>query len=215
MILKYYGHSFFTLITEQGGIIAADPYGDFYQYPKRQLKADVCTVSHHHHDHDGLGSFASRPLVIDTPGVHTLADGVKAIGLPFVHDHHGGARRGGNILFVFELEGLRIAHCGDLGQVPDEALQKALGRLDVLLVPVGGYYTIGAAEAVETMKLLKPTVTVPMHYRTPYDPEMPIETAEGFLKLTKAEDATPASLLRLTAKDIDQRGGVTPMAIVP
>lgn len=54
MILKYYGHSFFTLTLESGLVIAFDPYGDFYAYPKRQVRADVCLISHHHHDHDGL-----------------------------------------------------------------------------------------------------------------------------------------------------------------
>ena len=80
MILKYYGHSFFTLTLENGSVIAFDPYGTLYEYPRRLLRADVCLISHHHYDHDGLSCLEAGAEVIDTPGEHKLACGASVVG---------------------------------------------------------------------------------------------------------------------------------------
>ena len=81
MILRYYGHAFFSLTLENGTVIAFDPYGAFYDYPQRSIKADLCLVSHHHHDHDGLSCLQPGAVVIDQPGVHAPADGVIVRGI--------------------------------------------------------------------------------------------------------------------------------------
>lgn len=213
MILKYLGHSFFTLTTEKGVTVATDPYGRLERYPERRAKTDVCTVSHHHFDHDGLECVTGNPLVIDQPGVYQPLPGLRVMGVPTWHDHHDGARRGGNVIFVFEAEGLRIAHCGDLGHLPTPEQVKALGALDVLLLPVGGTFTLDAKEAMETMRLLRPKVTIPMHYHTAYS-DMNIASAEGFLKLAGVQPV-PVPLLRLTAADMSERDGVIVMDILP
>ena len=147
MLLEYWGHSFFTVTTEKGTVVAFDPYGEFYDYPKRRIAANVCVVSHHHHDHDGVSSLTGEYKLIDTAGKVQPAPDVRLTGIPCCHDHHGGAHRGQNLMFVLESEGLRIAHLGDLGHIPTPAQVRELGRLDVLLLPVGGFYTIAAAEA--------------------------------------------------------------------
>ena len=215
MLLQYYGHSLFTLTTERGETLATDPYGDLYQYPKRRLRAQLCTVSHHHFDHDDLGAFESKPLVLDTPGAYTSPQGVKLTGVPTWHDHHQGAHRGPNLVFVLEAEGLRVVHCGDLGHVPTREQARAIGKPDVLLLPVGGNYTINGQEALETVRLLKPRVFIPMHYRTAYNPEMAVEPLSSFLALTEGPAPAPAALLRLTAQDISQREGLMVMEILP
>lgn len=215
MLLQYWGHSFFTLTTEKGTVLATDPYGDFYQYPKRRVPADVCTVSHHHHDHDGLSCLTGAPKVIDYEGKVRPAEEIRVTGIPSFHDHHGGARRGENLLFVIETEKLRVAHLGDLGHVPTDFQIRELGRVDVLLLPVGGYYTIDAREAEQTRRLLSPRLTVPMHYRTAYDPDMPVAGVEDFLREAGAPDAERVSCLRLTAADLAQRPPVLVMDIEP
>ena len=214
MILKYYGHSFFSLTLENGSVIAFDPYGTFYEYPRRLLRADVCLISHHHYDHDGLSCLEPGAQVIDAPGAHELACGASVLGVPTFHDGQGGAQRGKNTFFIVEAEALRVGHAGDLGHLPTRAQIVQIGRLDLLLLPVGGYYTIDAAQAMEVRGLLRPAVTVPMHYRTRYDPEMNIAPLEDFLSLCGAEDAQ-MPLLRAVKAEMTERPPVVTLAIQP
>ena len=214
MILKYFGHSFFTITLENGSVIAMDPYGSFYDFPKRNVKADVCLVSHHHHDHDGLSCLQEGAMVIDAAGTHKLECGAVVKGVSAWHDEKKGELRGSNTVYVVEAEGLRIGHAGDLGHIPTEQQLKQIGHLDVLLLPVGGYYTIDAAAALEVCRRLQPRMVIPMHYRTKYDPEMPIAEVGEFLKLIKAED-TQMPLIRLTQADMSERPRVTTLAIQP
>jgi len=211
MILKYMGHAFFTMTLENGTEIAFDPYGSFYSFPKRRVKADICLVSHHHHDHDGLELIEDGAQVIDAAGTHRLS-GLTIHGVSTWHDEVQGAKRGPNTFFVVEAEGLRIGHAGDLGHVPDAKQLKQIGRLDVLLLPVGGYYTIDPETALEVRNLLQPTVMIPMHYRTKYDEDMPIASLADFLALAKAED-TQMPLVRIVKKDVLERPQVITLAI--
>ena len=107
-----------------------------------------------------------------------------------------------------------MGHAGDLGHLPTRAQAAQIGRLDLLLLPVGGYYTIDAAQAMEVRRLLQPAVTVPMHYRTQYDPEMNIAPLADFLSLCGAEDAQ-MPLLRVAKADISQRPPVVTLAVQP
>ncbi|MEG0995875.1 MAG: MBL fold metallo-hydrolase [Clostridia bacterium] len=203
MILKHMGHSFFLLTSENGTVIAMDPYGDFYQYPPRHERADLCLISHHHHDHDSLQSLAGEPQIIDAAGRYATASGVRATGILTYHDDQNGALRGKNTFFVLEVDGLRVAHAGDLGHMPTPAQAKEIGKLDLLLLPVGGYYTINAKTALDVQKLLAPKVTIPMHYRTCYNPDMPIAPLAEYLALTGVHPQ-PMPLLRVTQADISE-----------
>lgn len=211
MILKYLGHSFFTLTLEDGTVIATDPYGDFYNYPKRLVKADICTVSHHHHDHDGMQCIEPGAKVVDQAGVHRM-ENATFTGVRTCHDEKNGALRGENVFFVIEAEGLRVGHAGDLGHMPTRKQAEQIGALDILLLPVGGYYTIDAKTAQDVRSALRPKVTIPMHYRTAYDEEMPIAPLSDFLSLCGAEDAQ-APLLRVVRQDISERPEVMTMAV--
>lgn len=211
MILKYLGHAFFQMTLESGTVIAFDPYGSFYSFPKRSIQADICLVSHHHHDHDGMECIQPGAQVIDSPGTHK-AGGAVITGISTWHDEKQGALRGPNTFYVVEAEGLRIGHAGDLGHVPDAKQLKQIGRLDVLMIPVGGYYTIDAPTALEVCRLLQPITVVPMHYRTPYDEEMPTTDLKTFLSLAKAED-TQMPLVRITKPDVLERPPVITLAI--
>lgn len=211
MILKYYGHSFFTLTLENGLVIAFDPYGDFYDYPRRQVRADVCLISHHHHDHDGLSCLLPGAQIIDQPGRHKLP-GAVVTGVPTWHDEKQGALRGPNTFFTVEAEGLRIGHAGDLGHALEENTLRMIGHLHLVMMPVGGFYTVDAKTAAENVQRLSADVTVPMHYKTDYDPEMPIQPVESYLKLTGAAD-TQLPLLRITAGDIAERPPVLTLCV--
>lgn len=214
MILKYYGHAFFTMTLENGNVIAFDPYGDFYDYPRRSVKADVCLMSHHHHDHDGISSLQPGAVCIDQPGTHKPAEGLTVRGVSTWHDEAKGTKRGANVFFVVESEGLRVGHAGDLGHLPDAKQLAQIGHLDVLMLPVGGYYTIDSAKAVEVCRLLSPTVVIPMHYRTHYDMEMPISGVDEFLSRVKAQD-TQMPLIRLAKADVNERPAVVTLQILP
>jgi L-ascorbate metabolism protein UlaG (beta-lactamase superfamily) len=212
MILRYYGHSLFTMALECGVTLLTDPYGDFFDYPKRQLKADIVTISHHHHDHDALSMVAGRAVVLDQPGQFTPAPGLGVTGVPGWHDAHNGEQRGGNLMFVIETEGLRIIHMGDIGHRLTDRQCLQLGTPDLLLIPVGGNYTIDAQTAAETVNRLHPRVTIPMHYQTEYDRQMPIQTEAPFLQLMGMQPV-PVSVARFTAGDLCEREPVMRMSV--
>lgn len=214
MILEYLGHASFRMETEQGAVIVTDPYGSFYSFPARSLPADICTVSHDHHDHNAVDTVTGCPQIIRKEGKYRPADDVKITAIPTWHDEEQGAKRGPNLVFVYEVEGMRIVHCGDLGHVPTKEQAKLIGKPDVLLLPVGGFYTIDPKQAMETMELLRPTLTIPMHYRTAFNEDMPIQPLATFLQLTGAAD-TLHPMLRLTQKDMTQRDAVMAMEILP
>ncbi len=210
MIIEYYGHDLFTLTLESGAVIATDPYSGLYQYPERSLRADVCTVTHHHYDHDSVQILQGSPVILDSPGPHRPLGGVTVTGFPCFHDEVEGKKRGENLIFVIEAEDLRVAHLGDLGHPLSADQVRALGPLDVLFLPVGGYYTIDAPTAFALMQALRPTVTIPMHYRTRFNPDMPIQPLAPFLALCGVSPE-PMALCRITAEDISERPGVLVM----
>jgi L-ascorbate metabolism protein UlaG (beta-lactamase superfamily) len=168
--LKWLGHSAFQLTAADGTSVITDPYvpGSFsgaIGYRPIRETADAVTVSHHHHDHDGVSHLSGKPKVFEGKGTFK-AGSVGIIGFETFHDTSEGAGRGRNTVFVFEADGLRICHCGDLGHVLTAEQAAAIGKVDVLLVPVGGTFTVDAAAAHEVAEQLAARVTVPMHYKT-------------------------------------------------
>ena len=165
MQLTWYGHSCFLVESENGVRVLMDPCDPETGYDVRDVPADIVTVSHAHHDHNYIRAAAGEPVVIDTPGVHK-EKGLRVSGFRTYHDVQGGRLRGDNLLFLVEMDGIRLLHLGDLGHEPDPALVEAIGAVDVLLCPVGGVYTIDAEAARRVAAALRPQVFVPMHYMT-------------------------------------------------
>lgn len=155
-MITWFGHSCFQ-VEMAGSSIVLDPYGVGAVPGLRlpDLNADTVHISHEHTDHNA----AQRVLCTGRP-LNFVAREV-----PGDHDHHDGARRGKNKILVMEGEGLRIVHMGDQGRLLTQEQIDAIGKPDLLMLPVGGYYTINADEAHQIMEQLQPTVTVPMHYR--------------------------------------------------
>ena len=183
MILRYYGHALFTITLDSGITILTDPYGRFCRYPRRSLDADIVTISHHHYDHDSMEIVRGKPIVLDESGFYTPVRGITVTGTPTFHDDSNGEDRGKNIVFSIAAEGLRIVHMGDIGHLPDRLQQCAIGKVDILLIPVGGTFTLDAEEAVQCVELLKPKVTIPMHYQTRFSMDLGVEPETEFMRL--------------------------------
>lgn len=166
MMIRWLGHACFYCEGE-GVRLLTDPFDPQVGYPLPDVEADLVTVSHDHYDHNAVSVLRGHPEVLRSPGVHRFR-GLKVEGFPVFHDEAGGALRGRNTIFVWEMDGLRLCHLGDLGHLLDEATVKGIGRVDVLMVPVGGVYTIDAAGALKVVEQLQPRLILPMHYRTPH-----------------------------------------------
>jgi len=178
MKISWLGHACFLIETAQK--IITDPFDQQLGYPAPKAAADLVTVSHQHFDHNAVRTVPGKPRVIQDAGEHS-ADGVTITGIRSFHDQNRGAQRGENIIFIIEAEGIRVCHLGDLGHPLDRDTRAKIGKVDVLLAPVGGYYTINAAEAKEVVEQLNPGYAVPMHYKTKYL-NLPIAPADDFLK---------------------------------
>ena len=167
MKIQWLGHSCFLLETSQGTKIITDPYepgsyGGAIGYGEIKEIPDIVTVSHKHFDHAYTKGF-SNAKIIESLGLHKVKD-IEIEGLPSYHDENKGAQRGENIIFIFRADGISVAHFGDLGHIPYE-LEK-LNNLNVILLPVGGTFTIGWQEATQLVSFITPNITIPMHYKT-------------------------------------------------
>lgn len=202
MLITCLGHAKFLLELDGGMRVVTDPYDASTGYPVRPLQADAVLISHAHHDHSALETVDGYTSVIDRPGRHTLTSDVTVTAIEACHDDCGGARRGKTLLFVVEAEGLRVAHLGDLGHLPTEEQTALLKGVDVLMLPVGGFYTIDAAQAKKVCELLQPRVILPMHYRTQYNADWPIAPVETFTALLD-ENAEELDILRVTKRDME------------
>lgn len=212
MLIEYFGHSMLRLTLAHGATLVTDPYWELYDYPKRRLSADFCTISHHHYDHDGIQALCGTSLAMDTEGVFTPKPGLTITGIPTFHDEAAGAKRGNNLVFLIEGDGLRIVHLGDLGHILTPKQVEAIGVPDVLFVPVGGHYTIDAATALQVIAQLQPRVALPIHYHTQASGGLDIAPLASFLALLPTAPPPPMPMVRLTLQDISQRPPILVMA---
>ncbi len=166
MKIRWYGHSCFMLEDGNGVRILTDPYGSHIGYELPELRADGVTISHEHSDHNNISPVISNTTIIRSPGEYEIK-GVRIIGIETDHDSVGGAIRDKNTMFIYEMDGMRVLHCGDLGVIPPQEIIDAVGHIDVMMVPIGAIYTIDDLEARELANIIKPKVVIPMHYKTP------------------------------------------------
>lgn len=177
--LQWFGHAYF-LISDQIKI-AIDPFKDLEGYPNPQVSAEVVLVTHEHFDHNKTEVVSGHPQIIRGFGQRSVK-GIEFTGVKTYHDESKGSKRGENTIFVFELDGIRFAHCGDLGHLLSDQQVKEIGRVDVLMIPVGGYYTIDARQAWTNVEKIKPKIVIPMHYKQPFmGKNFPIEKVDVFL----------------------------------
>ncbi|MBQ1893376.1 MAG: MBL fold metallo-hydrolase [Clostridia bacterium] len=166
MKIRWYGHSCFLLTSENGDSVLTDPFAPEVGARLHDIECGAVTVSHGHFDHCYTAAAAGKPVVIDGAGEYDVG-GIHIIGFPAFHDKEQGAKRGTVMMYLFEIDGIRLLHAGDVGdQLTKEQLSE-IGVVDVLLVPIGGKYTLDYMEAREFANSLKPSVVIPMHYKTP------------------------------------------------
>lgn len=185
MKLKYIAHSCFKLTYNDGTVLITDPYDETVPYPPCNEKCDAALVSHDHFDHNHVQSLNGHFETIVSAGSFHV-NNLKITATQSFHDPEQGALRGKNLLFRIDGEGLSIAHIGDLGHMPNDHQREVLSDLDVLLLPVGGYFTIDTAQAEQLIRDLKPRVAIAMHYKTPAIADWPISTEEQFERDTNA-----------------------------
>ncbi|WP_054693506.1 MBL fold metallo-hydrolase [Syntrophomonas palmitatica] len=166
MQIRWLGHASF-LITAGDIRIITDPFHPRVGYGLYDGPADIVTVSHEHYDHNAVEYLKNKPQVINKPGSYDIK-GVHIKGIPSFHDKNQGQERGPNTIFKMEIENLNLIHLGDLGHILDDRQVQAAGKVDILLIPVGGRYTINAAEAFSVAEILRPPIIIPMHFRTPH-----------------------------------------------
>jgi L-ascorbate metabolism protein UlaG (beta-lactamase superfamily) len=193
MLIKYLAHATFLISAQDGTKIVIDPYhtAPGFSYTPVSETADIVTMSHKHGDHNAAELVKGHPQIVSEAVSQTIK-GIAIKGVPSFHDAQGGAKAGQNIMYRFTIDGLTLCHLGDLGHALDAAQLNALKPVDVLLIPVGGFFTIDAKTAGEVATALEPKIIIPMHYKTAKSEGLPIATVEGFLK-DKKNVRRPAS----------------------
>lgn len=181
MTITWYGHSCFRIEAKEGSILV-DPFSkERTGLRPPRIKDDLVLVTHHHADHDNVGEANPEAFIIDGPGEYEK-QGIQVRGISSFHDKVGGKERGPNTIYVVKVEDMAICHLGDLGQdkLDDKQIEE-IGDIDVLMVPVGGNYTIDAKEAAGVVGQIEPKIVIPMHYKIK-DLTVEVSGPDKFLK---------------------------------
>jgi L-ascorbate metabolism protein UlaG (beta-lactamase superfamily) len=180
--IQFLGQACFVITSQAGLKIVTDPYTptNTLAYSPVDVTDDIITVSHEHADHNNVAGVKGQPEVIRGTGVKNIK-GIEFKGIPTWHDASNGTQRGQNTVFIFSIDGMKFCHLGDLGHRLSPEQISQIGNLDILLIPVGGNYTIDAKMATEVMNDLNAKITIPMHYKTP-KANLPISGVEDFLQ---------------------------------
>ncbi len=183
MEIVWLGHSCFRIRAREATVIT-DPCPPSTGYATDKPTADIITLSHAHDDHTYVKAVAGKPTVIDSAGEYEIS-GAFLTAIPTYHDEERGGERGQNLVFVIEMEGIKICHLGDLGHAPTADQAEDMTGADVLMIPVGGDSTIDGAKAAEIVPMLDARIIIPMHYKTPVA-KGKLEPADRFLKELQA-----------------------------
>lgn len=201
MDISYLGHSSFKVKTKTASIVT-DPFeSEMVGLKYSGVEGNIVTISHDHKDHNASSKVSGVKKVVDGPGEYEVM-GVSILGYQSFHDASGGSERGKNTIYVIEAEGLRLCHLGDLGHLPDENLVNQIGDVDVLMIPVGGEFTIGPKDAYEIVSKIEPYFVIPMHYKMPGVAETfaNLQPVESFLK---ESGLTAETLLKFSIRKED------------
>lgn len=182
MKVKWLGHSAFKITSDNGTSVITDPYSAYsgLSYGEIKESADVVTISHEHGDHNNAAAIQGSPEVVKE-AAPVEKRGIKFNGVSTYHDDAGGSKRGGNTIFCFEIDGIRVCHLGDLGHPLGDKEAAAVGEVDVVLTPVGGSFTIDAKTATGVCDQLAPKVIIPMHFKNEKC-AFPISAVDDFLE---------------------------------
>ncbi|MFP4514942.1 MAG: MBL fold metallo-hydrolase [Parcubacteria group bacterium] len=202
MIISWQGQSCFKIqdkIGPDGITVATDPFDKSVGLKVPNFEADIVTVSHDHHDHNNTQAFRGNPFVVKMAGEYDVK-GVLVEGIESYHDEKKGEERGKNIIYRIEMEDISIVHLGDLGHVLNDSQLAKLEATDILMIPVGGNYTLDAKKAVEVISQLEPRIIIPMHYKIP-GLKIDIEGVDAFVK-ELGLTPTKEEKLKITKKEL-------------
>jgi len=186
MEITFLGHACFR-IKGRSATVLADPFDpNMVGLKLPKVSSDIVTISHSHRDHSYVAGVTDVRRVVEGPGEYEIS-GVSIIGFSSFHDASNGSERGKNTIYVYELDGLRLCHLGDLGHEPSSALIEEIGYVDILMIPVGGFYTIGADIAAKVARDIEAPLVLPMHYsREGLSPELKekLSGVDDFIKVS-------------------------------
>ena len=196
MKLEWIGHACFKMTAIDGTTVITDPYDESVGIDMVPLKADLITMSHEHHDHNETCMIEGNPVIARGPELAAVGS-VTSRAVNSWHDDVEGAKRGFNTVRLFEIDGLKVVHMGDQGCMPREDVIEAIADADVMMIPVGGTYTVDAEGAKAIVEAAKPKCVVPMHVKTRRCP-YPIAPMSEFLAVMGAEDASAYDVIEIT-----------------
>jgi L-ascorbate metabolism protein UlaG (beta-lactamase superfamily) len=204
MKIRWLGHASFLITADDGTRIITDPYGVYpdLHYAPIEETSDIVVLTHKHGDHFGAKVKGNPKLV--TGGGKKKIGSIEFKGIDTYHDTSKGSQRGANTVFCFTVDGVRVCHLGDLGHQLSSSEVAEIGQVDILMIPVGGYYTIDAAAASRICEQIKPTVIIPMHYRNDKC-SFPISGVDEFLK-------GKAGVKKVNTSDLELKVGQLPKA---
>lgn len=211
MEIKLIGHACLQL-QGNGVTIVTDPYDSKIGFELPDLACDILTISHEHYDHN-YREGVHADIVFDSPGEFDFK-GARIKGFRTFHDNRSGNQRGFNTMFLFELDGVRVLHCGDLGHSLSDELIDRLDRVDILILPVGGHYTLPPESAADLVRTIQPRIVVPIHFAIPGLKIDQIESADKFLRLL---GSTPETVFNLsvTQNSLPEEGSLKIMLLQP
>lgn len=202
MVITWYGQSCFKIQSGELTIVT-DPFSKEIGLTPPRFRADVVLVSHDHHDHNNSDTLTGDPFLIRTPGEYEVK-GIYVHGISTFHDTTQGGERGLNTMYLIEAEGLRILHMGDFGEneMRNETLEQ-IGTVDILLIPVGGTYTITGDQAAKIVKDIEPKFLIPMHYKIP-GLKIGLDSVDEFLKEMGNPNAETQEKLTVKKKEVGE-----------
>lgn len=204
MIITWQGHSCFKIqdkVGPEGTTIITDPFDKKVGIKPPNCEANIVTVSHDHYDHNNAKALRGQPVIIDCAGEYDF-NNVLIEGIDSYHDDKQGKERGNNVIYRIEMDDISVTHLGDLGDALDNTQLEKLVGTDILLIPVGGKYTIDAKKAVEVIAQIEPRIVIPMHYKIK-GLKIDLESVDKFVKELGLEP-TKEEKLKISKKDLPQ-----------
>ena len=185
--------------------IVIDPFDEEIGLKVPNFSADILLITHQHHDHNNIKAVKGTPFLIDGPGEYEVKE-VFIKGIPAFHDDKEGKEKGANTIYTIKAEGLIFCHLGDLGQkqLADEQLEK-IGNVDILMIPVGGQFTISSQEAQRIVSQIEPKIVIPMHYQLP-KLKIKLDDVNKFLKVMGKNSIVPQDKLTIKSGALPKNG---------
>jgi len=205
MHIIWHGQSFFQLQTSlskgEQTTIAVDPFDESTGLKPPSFSADILLVTHDHADHNNKAAIKGTPFLIEGPGEYEVKE-IFIQGVPSFHDEEDGKKKGANTIYTIEVEEMRICHLGDFGQkeLTEDQLEQ-IGDIDILMVPVGGEFTVDAKGAAHLISQIEPKIVIPMHYALP-KLKIKLDEVDKFLKEIGKKSVVPQPKLLIKKKDL-------------